>query len=215
MKILIPTLSYELNRMVRKHRDTKGYSQEEFAFLIGRPLDEVQANEDLSSNWSYDINHTNFYARVLGKKPKDMFFCNGFDEPSINIIATKSISKKSGVNFKGTGTFNGKQIDIEPYSIPTAPSYDITDEDQEMVSSLLDSWLRDGYFVSGVTGYVLYQDLLAKRASGEIKLPASFRPILVANAVITMCSRRKKPKLIPQRKLPKTPEKWLLYKEDV
>lgn len=215
MKIQIPTLSYELNTMVRKHRDAKGYSQEEFAFLIGRSLEEVQANEDLSINWSYDINHTNFYARVLGKKPKDMFFSKSFDEPIINITATKSITKKSGVNYKGTGTFNGKQIDIESYSIVTAPSYNVTDEDQEIVSSLLDSWLRDGYFVNGVTGYALYQDLLARRASGEIELPDSFRPILVARAVITMCGRRKKPKLIPQRDLPKTPEKWLLYKEDV
>src|SRR5690606_25271100 len=169
MKILIPTLSYELNTMVRKHRDTKGYSQEEFAFLIGRPLKEVQANEDLTSNSSYDINHANFYARVLGKKPKDMFFCDGFDEPSINIIANKSVTKKSGINYKGTGTFNGKQINIESYSILATPSYDTTDEDQEMVLSLLDNWLRDGYFVNGVTGYSLYQDLLAKQSAGEIE----------------------------------------------
>ena len=201
--------------MVRKHRDAIGYSQEEFAFLIGRPVDEVQANEDLTSNSSYDINHTNFYARVLGKKPKDMFFSESFGEPSIIIKANKSITKKTGVNYKGTGTFNGKQIDIEPYSIPKIHSYDITDEDQEIVSALLDRWLRDGYFVNGVTGYALYKDLWAKRAAGKIELPDSFRPILVAHAVISMCSRRKKPKLLPQRDLPKTPEKWLLYKEDV
>lgn len=201
--------------MVRKHRDTKGYSQEEFAFLIGRPLKEVRANEDLTSNSSYDINHANFYARVLDKKPKDMFFCDGFDEPSINIIANKSVTKKSGINYKGTGTFNGKQINIESYSILATPSYDTTDEDQEMVLSLLDNWLRDGYFVNGVTGYSLYQDLLAKQSAGEIELPDSFRPILVARAIITMCSRRKKPKLLPQRFLPRTLEKRLLYKEDV
>jgi len=215
MKVLIPTLSYELNTMVRKHRNAIGYSQEEFAFLIGRPLSEVQANEDLTSNWSYDINHTNFYARVLGKKPKGMFFSESFDEPSINITATKSITKKTGVNYRGTGTFNGKQIDIESYSILIESSYDTTDEDQEIVSVLLDRWLRDGYFVNGITGYALYQDLLGKQAAGEIELPDSFRPILVAHAVIGMCSRRKKPKLLPQRDLPKTPEKWLLYKEDV
>lgn len=215
MKILIPTLSYELNTMVCKHREAVGYSQEEFAFLIGRPLEEVQANEDLTSNSSYDINYANFYARVLGKKLKDMFFCNSFYEPSIIIKANKSITKKSGMNYKGTGTFNGKQTDIESYSILTTPSYDTTDVDQEEVSSLLDSWLRDGYFINGVTGYSLYQDLLTKHATGEIELPDSFRPILVARAIITMCNRRKKPKLLPQRFLPKTPEKWLLYKEDV
>ncbi|MBD1425663.1 hypothetical protein [Sphingobacterium arenae] len=218
--INIPTFSYELNTMVRKHRETKGYTQEEFAFLIGKPLEEIQNNENLTSDSSYDINHTNFYARILSKKPKEMFFEDSFEEANINIIATKTTvkNKRTGIEidkFKGTSSFNKKSMEIESYSLPIKPVYDVTIEDENKVLKIMDQWLREGYFKIGITGYKLYQDLLAQHAEGKIQLPDSFRPILVSRAITTMCGRRKKPKLLPHRKLPKTLEKWLLYKEDV
>ena len=215
MELSIPTLSYELNTTVRKHREAKSYTQEEFAFLIGKELEEVQANEDLTTDSSYDLNYANFYARVLDKKPKDMFFENSFEEATIKIYAKKNITKKGIIYYKGTGTFNKKSTEIESYALLDTPVYDVTTEDQKRVLELLESWLRDRYFADGVTGYSLYNDLLKKHAEGQIALPVSFRPILVARALTTMCNRRKKPKLLPQRKLPKTDEKWLLYKEDV
>lgn len=219
MPITIPTLSYELNTTVRMHREAKGYTQEEFAFLIGKDLKEVEDNEDLTTDNAYDINHSNFYARVLGKVPKDMFFKDSFEEATIKIYATKTEieSKKTGkktIKFKGTGSFNKKSTIIEPYSLSVDPDYDVSAEDQAIVLSILEDWLRYGYFKEGVTGYKLYQDLLDKVESGEIALPSSFRPILVSRAITTLSNKRKKPKLLPHRKLPKTAEKWLLYKED-
>jgi len=215
MSITIPTLSYELNTNVRKYREAKGYKQEEFAFLIGKDQEEVQAFEDLTSDSSYDINYANFYARILQKLPKDMFFINSFEEAYIKISAKKKITKKGIITYKGTGIFNKKTTEIESYSLPLNPDYDISAKDQEMILEILENWLRAGYFKDGVTGYKLYQDLLAKAESGEIELPNSFRPILVSRAIKTICNKRKKPKLLPHRQLPKTPEKWLLYKEDV
>ena len=220
MPITIPTLSYELNTTVRMHREAKGYTQEEFAFLIGKDVKEVEMNEDLTTDDAYDINHTNFYARLLGKVTKDMFFKESFEEATIKIYATKTEVeyKKTGkkiFKFRGTGSFNKKSTVIEPYSLPIDPDYDVSAEDQAMVLNILEDWLRDGYFKEGVTGYKLYQDLLAKAESEEIQLPESFRPILVSRAVTTLSNKRKKPKLLPHRKLPKTAEKWLLYKEDV
>lgn len=220
MPIIIPTFSYELNTTVRMHREAKGYTQEEFAFLIGKDVKEVEMNEDLTTDNAYDINHSNFYARVLGKVPKDMFFQDSFEEATIKIYATKTEieSKKTGkktIKFKGTGSFNKKSTAIEPYSLPVDPDYDVSSEDQAMVLSILENWLQDGYFKVGIMGYRLYQDLLAKAESGEIALPSSFRPILVSRAVTTLSNKRKKPKLLPHRNLPKTDEKWLLYREDV
>ncbi|MCY4779263.1 hypothetical protein ORI89_06350 [Sphingobacterium sp. UT-1RO-CII-1] len=220
MPITIPTLSYELNTTVRMYREAKGYTQEEFAFLIGKDFKEVEDNEDLTTDAAYDINHTNFYARVLGKIPKDMFFKDSFEEATIKIYATKTEieSKKTGkktIKFKGTGSFNKKVTVIEPYSIPLEPEYNVTPQHEALVLSILEDWLQDGYFKDGVTGYKLYQDLLAKAESGELQLPESFRPILVSRAVTTLSNKRKKPKFLPHRKLPKTDEKWLLYKEDV
>lgn len=201
------------------HREAKGYTQEEFAFLIGKDVKEIEDNEDLTTAAAYDINHTNFYARVLEKVPKDMFFKDSFEEATIKIYATKTEieSKKTGkktLKFKGTGSFNKKSTVIEPYSLPVNPDYDVSAEDQAMVLNILEDWLRDGYFKEGITGYKLYQDLLAKAESGEIALPSSFRPILVSRAVTTLSNKRKKPKLLPHRKLPKTAEKWLLFRED-
>lgn len=215
MSINIPTLSYELNTMVRKHREAKGYTQEEFAFLIGKDLQEVQANEDLTTNSAYDINYTNFYARVLKKMPKDMFFKNSFEEADIKISAKKTITKKAIINYKGTGAFNKKSTYIESYTLPETPIYNVATEDQSLVLGILEDWLRKGYFKDGITGYKLYDDLLKQHAKGNIELPDSFRPILVLRAAIKICGKRKKPKLLPQRKLPKTDEKWLLYKEDL
>lgn len=220
MPITIPTLSYELNTTVRMHREAKGYTQEEFAFLIGKDVKEVEDNEDLTTDSAYDINHTNFYARVLRKVPKDMFFKDSFEEATIKIYATKTEieNKKTGkktIKFKGTGSFNKKSTVIESYSVPVDPDHDVSAEDQALVLSILEDWLRNDYFKEGVTGYQLYQDLLAKAESGEIQLPDSFRPILVSSAITKLCNKRKKPKLLPHRKLPKTAEKWLLYKEDV
>lgn len=202
------------------HREAEGCTQEEFAFLIGKELKEVQENEDLTTDSAYDINHTNLYARVLRKVPKEMFFKDSFEEATIKIYATKTEieNKKTGkkiIKFKGTGSFNKKSTVIEPYSLPVDPDYDVSAEDQALVLSILEDWLRNDYFKEGITGYKLYHDLLAKAESGEIILPKSFRPILVSRAITTLSNKRKKPKLLPHRKLPKTAEKWLLYKEDV
>jgi len=202
------------------HREAESYTQEEFAFLIGKDVKEVEDNEDLTTDAAYDINHTNFYARVLGKVPKDMFFKDSFEEATIKIHATKTEieNKKTGkktIKFKGTGSFNKKSTVIEAYSLPVDPDYDVSAEEQALVLNILENWLRDGYFKVGVTGYKLYQDLLAKAESREIQLPESFPPILVSRAITTLTNKRKKPKLLPHRKLPKTAEKWLLYKEDV
>lgn len=220
MPITIPTLSYELNTTVRMYREAKGYTQEEFAFLIGKDFEEVQANEDLTTDAAYDFNHTNFYARVLRKLHKDMFFKDSFEEATIKIYATKTEieSKKTGkktIKFKGTGSFNKKSTLIESYSLPANPEYNVSAKDQNLVLEILENWLRKGYFEDGVTGYALYQDLLAKAESGEIQLPESFRPILVSRAITVLSNKRKKPKLLPHRKLPKTNEKWYLYKEHV
>lgn len=215
MSFNIPTLLYELNTMVRKHREAKGYTQEEFAFLIGKEYQEIKVNEDLTSSSSYDINHANFYARVLEKKPANMFFTNSFEEAYIKITAKKSINKKGVVSYKGTGSFNKKVFEIEPYHLLEQPVYNVTLNDQNSVLEILEDWLKNDYFKGGVTGYTIFQDLLTQNNSGEITLPKSFRPILVIRALKTLCGKRKKPKLLPQRKLPKTEEKWLLYKEDV
>lgn len=217
--INIATLSYELNTMVRKHREAIGYTQEEFAFLIGKEVKEIQANEDLTTDAAYDINHCNFYARVLKKSLQDMFFTESFSEANIKLVATKSITKnkKTGqetVKYKGTGSFNEKSIQIESYSILSPSEYKLTKEDENKVLEILEDWLKEGYFENGVTGYTLFQDLLTRSEAGHIQLPDSFRPILVARAVTTLSNKRKKPKLLPHRKLPKTPEKWLIYKED-
>lgn len=214
MDIHIPSLSYQLNTMVRKHREAKGYSQEEFAFLIGRPLEEVRQNEDLTSHSSYDINYTNFYARVLDRTPKDMFLKFNISTPTIKISAVKSIEGNT-INYKGTAICDGQTIKLESYNQPISVRYENTEGDQDQVLELLDEMLKNGYFKTGVTGYALYSEILEKHSTGIIELPKSFRPILVARALTIMSNRRKKPKLLPQRQLPKTDEKWLLYKEDL
>lgn len=67
---------------------------------------------------------------------------------------------------KGTGIFNKKTTEIESYSLPVNPDYDISARDQELILEILENWLRAGYFKDGVTGYKLYQALLAKITVG-------------------------------------------------
>ena len=76
--LVYPSLDYELNTMVRIHRDANGYTQEEFAFLIGRDVEDVIRYEDLTTTDAYDFNHINRYARVLHRVPKDFVFENHF-----------------------------------------------------------------------------------------------------------------------------------------
>lgn len=63
--LVYPSLDYELNTKVRIHREANGYTQEEFAFLIGRDVADVIRYEDLTTTDAYDFSHINRYARVL------------------------------------------------------------------------------------------------------------------------------------------------------
>ena len=63
--LVYPSLDYELNTQVRKHREANGLTQEELAFLIGRDVADIMCYEDLTTSDAYDYNHTNRYARML------------------------------------------------------------------------------------------------------------------------------------------------------
>ena len=199
--------------MVRKHREAIGYTQEEFAFLIGRNFLEVQKNEDLTTRDSYDINYTNLYARILGKQLKDMFIPEAIKSPSININATKTV-KKNAVLYNGEIILKGETFTVEEYTVITKPNYSFSKEDLEQVVAILDQWLESGYFKQPITAYTIFTDLIVQHENGAIQLPNSFRPILVARALTKMSSRRKGLKLLPKRDLPKSPEQWQLYQED-
>lgn len=53
--LFYPSLDYELNTQVRKHREANGYTQEEFAFLIERDVADVVKYEDLTTTNAYDF----------------------------------------------------------------------------------------------------------------------------------------------------------------
>lgn len=66
--LVYPSLDYELNTMVRIHREANGYTQEEFAFLIGRDVADIIRHEDLTSTDAYDFNHTNRFCLYGGSE---------------------------------------------------------------------------------------------------------------------------------------------------
>lgn len=214
MKVEIASLLFEINTQTRKYRLDSCFSQEEFAFLISRSLQDIQRYEDLSLPDSYDLSYVNFYARILNKKPADFTFENYIPEAQIIIDVIKTV-RPTRTTYIGNFTSNDKSIEVEQYQIPIKENYNINEKDQLQILSILDKWLLEGYFKEGVIGYKIYIDLLEHAELGKIILPSSFRVINIINAINTLSSRRKKPKLLPQRKFPKTEEKWTLYKEDV
>lgn len=214
MKVKIASLLFELNTQTRKYRTESKLTQEEFAFLIGRSFNDIQRYEDLTLADSYDLSFVNFYARILNKKPIDFTFKSNIIEPLISINVTKN-SSTDFIFYKAKYKSNDKIIEVEQYQIPIIENYNINEKDQIQILSILDKWLSEGYFEEGIIGYKIYIDLLEHAKQGNIILPVSFRVIYIINAINILSSRRKKPKLLPQRKFPKTEEKWLLYKEDI
>lgn len=208
--LVYPSLDYELNTQVRKHREANGYTQEEFAFLIGRDVADVVRYEDLTTNDAYDFNHTNRYARVLHRVPKDFVFEDSLPENDIKIKARKT-EYNAKVTYRGERRImvHGKAqwVKLDPYSIPNDKII-IEPKDLACMVELLDKLLIEGYFRDGVTGYDLFVHV------GTL-WSGSFRPKLLIEGLAVLSGRRKRPKLLPMRKAPKTEEKWILYKEDL
>lgn len=208
--LVYPSLDYELNTQVRKHREVNGYTQEEFAFLIGRDLADVIRYEDLTTADAYDFNLINRYARVLHRVPKDFIFEESLSENDIKIKARKTVyTAKTTYRGERQKMIGGKPqwVKLEPYSIPNDEII-VDPADLQHMVELLDRLLLEGYFRNGVTGYDLYQ-YIQEIWMGDI------RPKLVIEGLKKLSGRRKKPKLLPMRKAPKTDEKWILYKEDL
>lgn len=207
--LVYPSLDYELNTMVRIHREAKGYTQEEFAFLIGRDTADVMKYEDLTTSDAYDFNHINRYARILDRVPRDFVFRESLPENDIKIDARRTA-------YKTKTTYRGERqvlidekpqwVKLEPYSI-TNVEVIVDPTELERMVTLLDGLLLEGYFLSGVTGY----DLFIHVHSLWLE---SFRPKLLIEGLAILSGRRKRPKLLPMRKAPKTEEKWVLYKAD-
>ncbi|MFB2121578.1 hypothetical protein [Parapedobacter sp. 2B3] len=195
--------------MVRIHREANGYTQEEFAFLIGRDVADIIRYENLTTTDAYDFNHINRYARVLHRVPKDFVFEVSLLENDIKIEARKT-EYKTKTTYRGERqlTIDGKPqwIKLEPYSIPN-DKITIEPNDLARMVVLLDKLLIEGYFRDGVTGYDLFVHV------GTL-WSGSFRPKLLIEGLAVLSGRRKRPKLLPMRKAPKTEEKWILYKED-
>src|SRR5690606_24791908 len=208
--LVFPSLDYELNTQVRKHREANGYTQEEFAFLIGRDVEDVIRYEDLTTTDAYDFNQINRYARVLRRVPMDFVFETSLPENDIKLKAQKT-AYKTKTTFRGERQIivKGKPqwVKLEPYSIPTKGEGVAAGDLQRMVE-LLDSKLLEGFFRDGVTGYDLYLHV-QQIWTGEL------RPKLVIEGLKKLSGRRKRPKLLPMRDAPKTEEKWILYKEDL
>ncbi len=207
--LVYPSLDYELNTMVRLHREAKGYTQEEFAFLIGRDTADVMKYEDLTTTDAYDFNHINRYARILDRVPCDFVFSESLPENDIKIDARKTVYKTK-TTYRGERQIldGGKPqwVKLDPYSIPNAEAIIDSTESERMVA-LLDALLSEGYFRNGVTGYDLFIHI------GKLWL-GTFRPKLLIEGLAFLSGRRKRPKLLPMRKAPKTEEKWMLYRED-
>lgn len=208
--LVYSSLDYELNTQVRIHREANGYTQEEFAFLIGRDVADVVKYEDLTTTDAYDLNHINRYARVLHRVPRDFVFKDSLPENDIEIEARKT-------EYKTKTTYRGERqiavgekpqwAKLEPYSIPIEEITVDSSNTQSMVA-LLDGLLLEGYFRNGVTGHDLFIHV-------NTLWSGSFRPKLLIEGLAVLSGRRKKPKLLPMRKAPKTDEKWVLYKEDL
>lgn len=208
--LVYPSLDYELNTQVRIHREANGYTQEEFAFLIGRDVADVIRYEDLTTTDAYDFNHINRYARVLHRVPKDFVFDKSLPENNIKLKAQKT-AYKTKTTFRGERRVSIKEktewVKLDPYSIPNEKVTVNPSDVQDMVA-LLDELLIEGYFRIGVTGYDLFIHVNTLWSGG-------CRPKLLIEGLAVLSGRRKRPKLLPMRKAPKTDEKWLLYKEDV
>ncbi|SEL98626.1 hypothetical protein SAMN05216436_10174 [bacterium A37T11] len=205
MLLIYPSIEYEINTQTRIFREAAGYTQEEFAFLIGRDPSEVAACEDLASAESYSLYHLNRYARILGKVPAD-FVLEGSDEDVIKINARKTVYPNKTV-YRGERIYlDGRKEKLEPYEIITKTKALNPSEEQRMLE-LFDGLLKAGYFQTGKTGFEIHQHVLTCWSG-------PFRVQLLIDGLSTLSSRRKRPKLLPMRQAPKTPEKWLLYKED-
>src|SRR5690606_27214760 len=98
--LVYPSLDYELNTQVRIHREANGYTQEEFAFLIGRDVADVVKYEDLTTTDAYDFNHINRYARVLHRVPIDFVFEESPLENDIKIEA-RNTEYKTKTTYRG------------------------------------------------------------------------------------------------------------------
>lgn len=208
--LVYPSLDYELNTQVRIHREANGYTQEEFAFLIGRDVADVTRYEDLTTTDAYDFNHINRYARILRRVPRNFVFEQSLPENDIKLKAQKTVYKTK-VTYRGerrVTTINEKTewIKLKPYSIPNEEIV-IDPTDLTRMVALLDELLFDGYFDDGVTGYDLFMHV-------SNLWTGSFRTKLLIEGLAVLSGRRKRPKLLPMRKAPKTDEKWILYKED-
>ncbi len=207
--LVYPSLDYELNTQVRIHREANGYTQEEFAFLIGRDVADVIRYEDLTTTDAYDFNHINRYARVLHRVPRDFVFKESLSENDIKIKAQKT-EYKTKTTYRGGRLIiisdKAEWVKLEPYSIQNDELI-IDATDLEPMVALLDGLLGEGHFKDGITGYDLFIHV------GTL-WSGSFRPKLLIEGLAVLSGRRKRPKLLPMRKAPKTEEKWILYKED-
>ncbi|QBQ41616.1 hypothetical protein E2P86_10830 [Sphingobacterium psychroaquaticum] len=212
-EIVIPILSYEINTTVRQYREEKLFTQEEFAFLIGRTVTEVMDCEDLTKGESYDLNFLNLFARILAKSPRDFLLNLHSPTPLVKVKATQSRSQKH-TTYKGTLTAKGVPIRQDHYHIAHTATPPIPPADSEQVLQVLEAWLLEGFFRPGVTGLFLYETCLQHLAAGDQRIPKDFRPQHLIDALAVLSGRRKRPKLLPMRRAPKTEEKWILYQED-
>lgn len=72
--------------------------------------------------------------------------------------------------------------------------------------SILDTLLLEGYFKEGKTGYKIHQHCFDLWGS-------EFHAQLLINGLAVLSGRRKGRKSMPMRKVPKTAETWVVYKE--
>lgn len=206
MILFYPSLEYEINTQIREYRELKGYTQEEFAFLIGRSKEDVQSYEDLNSPKAYNLNFLNFYARILGCVPSDLIFTDSIPEDEIKLSVTKTEYKTKTV-YRGERILDkGIRIRLAPYEISKL-DIPVVALEQDRMLTLLNQLLLDDYFKDGKTGYELYLHCITLWDS-------EFRIQILINALAILSGRRRGRKLLPMRKAPKTAEKWLLYKED-
>ena len=172
--LVYPSLDYELNTQVRIHRETNGYTQEEFAFLIGRDVADVIRYEDLTTTDAYDFNHINRYARVLRRVPRDFVFEESLPENDIKIKARKT-EYTAKITYRGERRImagnKAQWVKLEPYNIPNVKNT-IEPKDLARMMELIDKLLQEGYFRDGVTGYDLFVHV------GTL-WPGSFRPKLL------------------------------------
>jgi hypothetical protein len=187
------------------YREEKGYSQAEFAFLIGRQLEDVQDYEDLTMASSYNLNHVNFYARILGKVPGDFVFKRSLPENDIRIRAAKTVYKYKVVYRGERKRLDGLKEKLPSYEISTVEK--VPDPVlQEKINLMVLGLLENGYFKAGKTGYDTYRHCTSINE-------AEFMPQLLMNALAKLTGKRSGLRLMPARKAPKTEETWILYQE--